>query len=386
MDKLWWFSDTNSMCRVPDGESIVDDQGMPTAAADSYRLDVASPADFVAYCETVNQLILISGRQLFKSDYLAAIPTNLPSLALIKANTSADARLQLEQLNLDGWLFNPFTAEALKVSIQKSYEDRKSILALQEELKNYSEIAFTAMSSASEMGIVAFYAQAVQEISSMDRLADQTIRCLNDLSVNGYLQFTFDDSVEIYPRAIAPGYRNLFDQFRMSALRIVSHGRFLIFNFENAQFLIIDAPIANPDKYGRLRDVIAQIASIAEARAKTIKVNSLLKVQQEKIRTVMSLLEMASRDNRSSVKLIMTELSQALRELAVGMDLTLEQESSMLKLSERALGSLETLHEVTDAIEGHFRSLVVQLDQAARLLDTKEQPEQIQAEASIEFF
>lgn len=385
MDKLWWFSDTGIICRVPDGDSIVNDEGIPTAAADRCRLDVTTPADFADQCATVDQLIFISGRQLFRSDYLAVIPSNLPSLALIKSTTSADARAQLEQLELDGWVFNPFTSEALDISIQKSCEDKKSILALQEELKNYSEIAFTAMSSASEMGVVAFYAQTIQDISSMDRLADQTMRCLADLSVKGFIQFTFDDAIDIYPKAIAPGYRKLFDQFRTSAHRIISHGRFLIFNFENAQFLITDAPIANPDKYGRLRDVIAQIASIAEARAKTIKVNSMLKVQQENIRMVMSLLEMASRDNRTSVKRIMTEQSLALRELAVGMDLTLEQESSMLKLSERALGSLESLHEVTDTIEGHFRSLVVQLDQAAKLLDAEEAPS-METEASVEFF
>jgi hypothetical protein len=62
--------------------------------------------------------------------------------------------------------------------------------------------------------------------------------------------------------------------------------------FENAQFLITDAPVEDPDKYGRLRDVIAHIVSIAEARAKTIRVNGLLKQQQENTRMVMSLLEM----------------------------------------------------------------------------------------------
>jgi len=386
MDKLWWFADTGTICRVPDGISIVDDRGIPAATAEAYRLSLNSPADFAEQCNAIDQLIFISGRQLFTAEYLAAIPPNLPTLALIKDTTSADARMQLEQLDIDDWVFNPFTSEALDISIQKSYEDKKSILALQEELKNYSDIAFTAMSSASEMGIVALYAQTVQGISSMNRLADQTMRCLEDLSVKGFIQFSFDDSVDIYPKAIAPGYRKLFDQFRMSAHRIVSYGRFLIFNFENAQFLIIDAPIANPDKYGRLRDVIAQIASIAEARAKTIKVNTMLKDQQENIRTVMSLLEMASRDNRTSVKRIMTEQSLALRELAVGMDLTLEQEAAMLQLSERALGSLESLHEVTDTIEGHFRSLVMQLDQAAKLLDTEEQEQPMVAEASMEFF
>lgn len=386
MDRLWWFSDSNTFYRVPDNASVVDEQGVPTEESGAYRLYLNEAADFAECCDSVEQIILISGRQTFKPDYLSLIPSSLPSLALIKANTSADARVQLEHLDLDGWVFHPFTPEALQINIQKSYEDKKSILALQEELKNYSEIAFTAMSSASEMGVVAFYAQVVQGISSMERLADQTLGCLNDLSVKGYIQFSFDDSTDVYPKAIAPGYRNLFDQFRMSSLRIISQGRFLIFNFENAQILIVNAPIADSDRYGRLRDVIAQIASIAEARAKTIKVNAMLIKHQDQIRNVMALLEMASRDNRNSVKRIMMDLSIALREQAVGLDLTLEQETSMLQLSERALTSLETLHELTDAAEGHFRSLVAQLDLATKLLKTKDQPVQAQAEASVELF
>jgi hypothetical protein len=161
---------------------------------------------------------------------------------------------------------------------------------------------------------------------------------------------------------------------------------FLIFNFESAQFLITDAPVDDPDKCGRLRDVIAHIVSIAEARAKTIKVNGLLKEQQENTRMVMTLLEMASRDNRNSVKTIMTELSMALREIATGLDLNMEQECAMLALSEKALESLECLHETTDAVEIHFRSLLLQLDQAAKLLKTDEVSESVEIESSVELF
>jgi hypothetical protein len=242
------------------------------------------------------------------------------------------------------------------------------------------------MSSASEMGQVAFYAQAVQNISSLERLAQQTLRSLSELSVNGIVQFCFDDTPDIYPRVVAPGYRRLMDQMRSSAHRIISQGRFLIFNFDNAQILVTDAPISDGEKYGRLRDVIAHIASIAEARAKTIKANMMLKEQQENTRMVLMLLEMASKDNRQSVKKIMTELSMSLRELATGMDLTLQQETAMLKLSDQALTSLECLHEATDAIEDHFRSLVIQLDIAAKLLHTEEAREAPPADKSVELF
>jgi hypothetical protein len=386
MDKLWFFSETGQIYWVPSSDSILDDNGFPKAVMAEFEVHLKDAVEFGTFCERSDQIILVSSQQEFRSDYLSAIPRNIPRLALIKLGTPAPAREQLDKLELDTYVLGPFDDVTINAALQKSLDDKSSLLALQDELKNYSSIAFTAMSSASEMGVVAFYAQSVQNISDMNRLAQQTLRCLNDLSVQGFVQFSFDDEVDIYPREISNSYRDLLDWTRTSEHRIVSHGRFLIFNFDNAQFLITDAPVEDPDKCGRLRDVIAHIVSIAEARAKTIKVNILLKEQQENTRMVMMLLEMASRDNRSSVKRIMTDLSMALRELAMGLDLNLTQETAMLQLSESAMESLDCLHEATDAVEIHFRSLLLQLDQAAKLLKTEEVSEQVSIEANVELF
>ena len=386
MDRLWFFSETGQIFWVPNIYSIVDTSGEPKPEATEFEIKLRDSIEFGTFCTRSDQVVLVSSPHEFSQDYLEAIPTHMPRLALIKSGTPAPAREQLDKLELDTYILSPFD-DAVASVLQKSLDDKNSLLALQDELKNYSSIAFTAMSSASEMGVVAFYAQSVQNISDMNRLAQQTLRCLKDLSVQGFIQFSFDDGAYIFPENISTNYRDLLDWTRTSVHRIVSQGRFLIFNFENAQFLITDAPVEDPDKYGRLRDVIAHIVSIAEARAKTIKVNGLLKQQQENTRMVMSLLEMASRDNRNSVKMIMTELSMALREIATGLDLTLEQELAMLNLSEKALESLESLHTTTDAVEVHFRSLILQLDQAAKLLETDEVPEQIESESSgVELF
>jgi hypothetical protein len=385
MDRLWFFSETAQIFWVPNVDSIVDSNGLPKPGAKEFEITLRDSSEFGTFCTRSDQVVLVSSQQEFAQDYLAAIPTHMPRLALIKSGTPAPAREQLDKLELDAYILSPFD-DAVGKALQNALDDKNSLLTLQDELKNYSSIAFTAMSSASEMGVVAFYAQSIQNISDMNRLAQQTLRCLKDLSVQGFIQFSFEDSVHIYPEDISTSYRDLLEWTRTSVHRIVSQGRFLIFNFENAQFLITDAPVEDPDKYGRLRDVIAHIVSISEARAKTIKVNGLLKQQQENTRMVMGLLEMASRDNRNSVKTIMTDLSMALREIATGLDLTLEQETAMLNLSEKALASLESLHTTTDAVEIHFRSLILQLDQAAKLLETDEMPEKVESESSVELF
>jgi len=386
MSQLWFFSETGQILSVPGTESAVDGEGHAKENMLTYEVRVGTADEFHELCISSEQIILISSAKEFDENFVRRIPATVPKLALIKCGTPPAAREQLDRLELDACILTNFTEASVHLAFKKCAEEKRAIAALQEELKNYSSIAFTAMSSASEMGVVAFYAQSVQNISDMNRLAQQTLRCLKDLSVQGYIQFSFEDRSYIYPENISQKYLNLLKQTGSSGCRILSQGRFFIFNFENAQFLITDAPVEDPDKYGRLRDVIAHIVSIAEARAKTIKANEMLKAQQENTRTVIMLLEMASQDNRTSVKTIMTELSLSLREIATGLDLNLEQETAMLALSEQALTSLESLYETTDAIESHFRSLLLQLDQAAKLLESSDTEHKTETEASVELF
>jgi hypothetical protein len=386
MSHIWFFSETWQILSVPGVGSVMDEDGLPKKNMLEYEVEATNPTEFQTMCEGAEQIILVSSEKEFAQDLVVKMPASIPRVALIKQGTPISVREQLYKLELDAYILSPFDDNAINLALKKFADEKQALAALQDELKNYSSIAFTAMSSASEMGVVAFYAQSVQSISDMNRLAQQTLRCLKDLSVQGYIQFSFDDKVYIYPENISKGYLNLLKQTRSSDCRIVSQGRFFIFNFENAQFLITDAPVEDSDKYGRLRDVIAHIGSIAEARAKTIKANEMLKAQQENTRTVIKLLEMASLDNRTSVKTIMTDMSLSLREIATSLDLNLEQETAMLALSEHALTSLESLYETTDAVESHFRSLLLQLDQAAKLLESSETEHNTETETSVELF
>jgi hypothetical protein len=230
MDKLWYFSETGQIYWVPRADSIVNEDGIPEFDVAEFEVKLKDAAEFATFCERSDQIILVSSPQEFSADYIRAIPITIPRVALIKQGTPALAREQLDKLELDAYLLGPFDTLTINSTLERSLDDKNSLIALQEELKNYSSIAFTAMSSASEMGIVAFYAQSVQNISDMDRLAQQTLRCLKDLSVRGFIQFSFEDSVHIYPENIPKTYSDLLDWTRTSEHRIVSHGR--VFNLQ----------------------------------------------------------------------------------------------------------------------------------------------------------
>lgn len=368
MDALWLISGQNTFYLVPDDQLIIDKQGSLLAYAATCEENATTSLEIADLFAQSNVVILAATQRLFDTRMLALIPPTLPKVAFFLESTPMAVRDQIVAYGVDGYSSSSMGQADYAMVLKKVCDDKKALNNLQDEIKNYTNIAFTAMSSASEMGVVTVFAEKVQAVMEFDRLAQLVFSCLGDLGIQGVIQFAFEDEVLHYPKDTSPSYKFLLESAIGSNARIVSNGRFLLFSFTQMQLLVIDAPHDDAERYGRLRDLVAQLVSIAESRAKTLKVNSMLKVQQENARTVMMLLEMASKDNRNSVKEIMMDLSLSLRSMAMGMDLTLEQETKMLGLAEKALNSLEGLQEATVAVEEHFRSLLQQLDGAASLL------------------
>lgn len=389
MDALWLLAGPDRCYRVPDRKVIVDRQGNIIGGAEVFQVDnPVGISDFAAHFEQVDMVILVAGSAPLDSAWLEAIPAHLPKAGFLYEASTPEARLQLTVTGVDGYISVSMSQPDFEVVLHKIHEEKSAINNLQEELKNFSAIAFTAMSSASEMGTVAVFAEKVQSCMELHRLAGLIQVCLGDLGLECVVQFIFENDITIFPANVPVSYLRLLQSANESETRIISHGRFLLFSFEHVQLLVTNAPHLDQERYGRLRDVLAHVVSIAEARAKTLKVNTLLKVQQDNARMVMMLLEMAAEDNRTAVKSIMTELSDSLRAMATGFDLNMEQEGQLLELSEKALNSLEGLQEATMAVEVHFRSLLQQLDEASSLLQPppEEEQESESYDSKIELF
>lgn len=387
MDALWLVGNPAQCYRVPDQQMIINAQDKLVANAAAYHVPVTTVAEFSDLCSRAALLVVVAGAELAEG-WLESIPGHLPKIGLLAHHRKDNVHEQLGALGIDAYASSAMSPADYDLVLRKVHDDKLALNALHQELKNFSSIAFTAMSSASEMGTVAVFAEKVQDVMELERLAHLIHACLSDLSVSGVVQFIFDQDVRLFPPQVSASYLRLLNFACESSARIVSQGRFLLFSFEHLQLLVTDAPVHEEERYGRLRDVLAHLVSIAEARAKTLKVNSLLKIQQDNTRTVMMLLEMSSRDNRHAVKEIMTELSDSLRMIATGFDLNMEQESALLGLSEKALVSLESLQETTTVIEEHFRSLVQELEAVSLLLDSQEQVAQDQPEqdSRVELF
>jgi hypothetical protein len=369
METLWAFSAIPAFFLVPDARMLVNETGQLLSPFSEYKVDVAKVNDFCDHLSRVKMLVLVAEVNPFEQEILAAIPPSMPKLVIVGDRAPALVRQQLNALGPEGYIFGAIGPTSFSEAINKAFHDKAALNQIRNELQKYTDLAFTAMTSASEMGAVALFAERTQTAADISRLAELTIECLKDLNAEGVVQFSFDDSVLVYPETASEPYRQLLLGARTADARIVFRGRFLVFSFTHVQLLITNAPVEDEERYGRLRDALAPVVSVTEARLKTLRVNLLLKEQQKNTRMVMMLLEKASEDNRNSIKTIMTDLSVSLREKAVNLELSLAQENALMALSENALLSLESLQEATTAVEIYFRSLVDGLDSASQLLD-----------------
>ncbi len=388
MNLLWLVSGRDKAYLVPEGQMLFAAPGQLQPNAAEWIRSVSDGDTLAQLAEQCQCVVLVADQWLFSDGLLHELPEKLTKLVMITAKTSPALREQFATLGVDGYVADSMESVDFFAAVSKRVQDKNNLNELQQELANCSNIAFTAMSSASEMGVVALFAEKAQNTQDFAHLARLTLSCAKDLGLHAVVQFAFDQDIKRYPAETPAAFNRVFQDALNSGCRIVSLERFMLFNFDQVQLLITDAPVNEPDRYGRLRDVLAHIVSIAEARARTLKVNAMLKAQQDNTRLVMALLEMASGDNRQAVKEIMTDLSLALRTIAMGMDLTLEQESELLGLADKALNSLEGLQMATLAIEDHFRSLVAQLDDAAHLLETPAElvEEVVEESSKVELF
>lgn len=400
MNSLWIFSNQPSFYLAPNNELLVNQTGTPLPSADQYA---TAPLRDCHACEkycghlsydisNTSIIVLVAGDKPFNSEQLNKIPDTLPILAIITKLATPEVCQQLNDLAPDGSLFGDFGDIEFTKSIEKIDLKQHAVDSIKKELEKFTNLAFTAMTSAAEMGVVALFSERAQLIMDLPELAQSILGCFSDLDVEGVIQFSLGDEIYIYPKDANKSYKTLLSNTREARARIVSVGRYLVFSFNDVQILIVNAPCDDVDRYGRLRDILAQIASVAESRFKTLRFNILLKHQQLNSKEVMTLLEMASSDNEAAVLIIMRDLSFSLREMASGFELTLDQEKALLSLSEHALESLDKLNLANNTAEQHFRGLLIefndlmgQLDNATSLL-SGDIPSATAASNNFEFF
>lgn len=252
---------------------------------------------------------------------------HIPVLFVSALNTLED-RLSSYRAGGEDYISKPIDINELKHKIQILLAIKLSVAMLDARLKSANSVAMTAMSNSSELGVIIQFMENSLRCKGLEALSSIIFEALEQYGLNGSMVIRPENSEQRFfsNAVLTPLETQLLDMSRDGA-RIVTIGKRAIFNSPLLSLLIKDMPEKDTERMGRLRDHIAMLLTLSEAR-----VESLLNE------------ELAQKYRSSSVHQAVTEASKSVAHVEKTMKmfqqkaknimdhLMLDMESELLKL------------------------------------------------------
>lgn len=259
--------------------------------------------------------------------------------------TEPEDRLRAYEAGGNDFLAKPFTADALLEKVASLVALEKQRQALAASAQSAFQVAMTAMTSASEQGLVMGYVGKTYRCDGYEELARATLDVSASFGLTAAVQFRGAQEVWSWS---ARGPSSPLEASVLSNLkscgRIVNFGTRYAFNYEHATLLISDMPVDDDERCGRLRDHLVSVAESADARVCAIDTQLALLDQQQKmfevlgrVRELLAQIESRSRSQREQSAEVLQTMLNRMEDAFVYLGLTEAQESAVAGTLHRAV-------------------------------------------------
>lgn len=298
------------------------------------------------------EAFITSFRRLYEGDMPAIV-------GVFDGALSEKALAQVSELSIDSYLFTHWSEAKLRDRLDNMLRLRAYNLKLRDQIKASSQTALTAKKAFTEVGMLMQMIDWLQSAQTVKEVSDCVLKLCRSLDLTAMMLVVDGENEHLFPEGMVnSSVRSLIDGVYGQSSRIVSKSRFLAFRMNVIVLLVTNAPWQDAGRYGRYRDILFQCVAIADSRARTISVNSLIAAQHNQVASIMKLIKRSSTETHLYAKSIIQELSEKLSLAAVSLDLSDEQERILQNLSGEAYDSIEHLYKSNDALESHFHALV----------------------------
>ena len=197
-----------------------------------------------------------------QDDRLRDIP-----VIFVSSMDAMDDRLRGYQAGGDDFLVKPVALAELqqKIGVVLRYAEHKR--GLRENADSAFRTAMTAMSSAAELGLILHFFRESFGADSYTALGRLILATLSQLGLEASLQLrSRQGNHNLSPDGIcSPLEVSILGTVR-SAGRLVDLGSRTAINYDRVTIIIKNMPLDDAERYGRLRDVLAQLAEGVDAR------------------------------------------------------------------------------------------------------------------------
>ena len=279
----------------------------------------------------------------------------------ISSHDTTDERLEGFNAGASDYIIKPVQPKELHNKVERILSDIIKRAEAAVEKQGAIEMAMTAMTNASEQGVVLNFMRQSFSIKDLKGLADLIIESFNSFSVNTCIQIrTPSESLTVSNTPPATPLEEELLTRLVNSGRIKESGRRLIANFGDISLLIKNMP-DDTDKAGRLRDHLALLLEGAEARLKAIITEMGLASLVEHSQVALENIETMQNEHKLASVKIMDNVMQQLEESFMSYGLTEEQEMLLLKVVQDGVDESLTNLEKGQEVDAAMRDIINRL-------------------------
>lgn len=262
----------------------------------------------------------------------------------VSVHDDLDTRLAAYEAGGNDYIVKPYAPAELAQKVlvaQRAFKERRE---LSSQAKFARQAAFSAMSTMGEMGVVLQFLQTSFACRTPAQLASAIHETLDQYGVNGLLEIRCTDGRQCHPKSgvCTPLEASILGHARTMD-RVFQFRDRMVINDDCITILLLNLPLDDPERLGRLRDHLVLIAEGAQARLLALESDDRRLAQADAIvRAVDALtrtldeIEAKQGETRRRAVQVTSDYLRNLEKAFIHLGLTGDQESALIAMAEAA--------------------------------------------------
>ena len=298
-------------------------------------------------------------------------------VVFLSGRSSQREMIQGYEMGGSDYLVKPFKKEVLVAKLKILIEYREAQRQLQQRAHEAQKTAFTAMSGSSELGLVMKFVEKSYDIHSHDELANHLLNLFDTLGLKTVSLFATRRGPKWYTKnnVISPLEKDIVNLLKNDQ-RFHHFGCRTQINFSHLSILVKNMPIDDMDRYGRLKDLMAPIASSVDSKIQNLNTEDAFLVQNQEIsvafnnvqKTIESLTQFLQ-NNQSEGNRIIKQMFEELNHHIPHMGLEDDQEEYILDCIDHAITRAFNIMNASKDIENAFKMVLRKMAHMSKLRD-----------------
>lgn len=321
-------------------------------------------------------LLLLDARGLSQSEYFAACrhfkaqPAWVDSpLFLYVGEHEKLSMMEVYEAGIDDVVQSGADAGELLARLNKAVFHVIARRQLKSRLQQANEMAFSAMSDTSDLGVNIQFLVHCHECSNVDELGMLLFRTLGHYQLNCSLQIRSEFEIKnLEETGLAKDLEARLLWELKDAGRYVDFGRRCVMNYGKVSLLVKKMP-GDPRRFGAIKDNVFSLLQGADARVTAIDNARLLEMERDvmrgmaqNIQKVMTQVDVRYQEVMARCAALVEDIAMRVEQSMLFLDLTEAQEETFTEIMQTGVDAVNRLFAEGIRIDERFRKLIDHLN------------------------